>query len=135
MPSNPNPPDLGRVQRYIQHQLAHWHTRGYGHWAVVSREGREKELLGWTGLEYLSELQEIEVAYLLRRSAWGQGLATEAALAAVQYGFEKVWLDKIIGLVHPDNFASARVLQKCGLTYVKHLALWGMELDWYQRKN
>jgi RimJ/RimL family protein N-acetyltransferase len=135
MPPSPTPPDLGRVQRYIQRHLVQWHTRGYGHWAVVYREGKEKEVLGWTGLEYLSDLQEIEVAYLLRRSAWGKGLATEAVQAAVQFGFEQIRLDKIIGLVHPENIASARVLQKCGMTYVKHLALWGMELDWYSAKS
>ncbi|MBE0697858.1 MAG: GNAT family N-acetyltransferase [Anaerolineaceae bacterium] len=127
---NPNPPSVDRVQRYIAHQLAHWQEYGYGHWAVVSQE--TKEVLGWVGLEYLTDVKETEVAYLLTRRVWGKGLATEAAQAAVRFGRENAGLRKIIGLVHPENTGSARVLQKCGLKYEQKVPLWGMDLEWYQ---
>ena len=119
-----------KVDRYIAHHLAHWAEFGYGHWAVISRE--DGHLLGWNGLEYLPEINETEVAYLLSRQVWGRGYATEAALAAVHYGFEQARLDVIVGLVHPENVGSVRVLEKCGLTFVDQLTLWGLEMSRYR---
>ena len=49
---------------------------------------------------------------------WGRGLATEAALPAIDYGFRQLGLKQIIGLVDPDNVASVRVLEKLGLRFV-----------------
>jgi len=72
------------------------------------------------------------VAYLLSRRAWGKGLATEAARAAIRFGFETAGLEKIIGLVHPDNTGSIRVLEKCGLTFSDRIPLWGLELCRYR---
>jgi RimJ/RimL family protein N-acetyltransferase len=127
---NPAARALERVQRYIGHQLNHWQAHGYGHWAVASQE--TGEVLGWVGLEYLEDVRETEVAYLLTTRAWGMGLATEAAQASVRFGFEQAGLQKLIGLVDPENIASARVLQKCGMNLHQRVALWGMELDWYE---
>jgi RimJ/RimL family protein N-acetyltransferase len=122
----PTPPPIEKVEKYITHHLRHWEERGYGHWAVVTRA--EHKLIGWNGLEFLPETSETEVAYLLSKSFWGQGLATEAAQAALRFGFEKCWLKKIIGLVHPENIASRRVLEKCGLRLIDHKVYFGMEL-------
>ncbi len=80
------------------------------------------------GLQYLPELDETEVGFLLDRPFWGKGYATEAALASLHFGFENIQLDHIIALVHPDNLASRRVIQKCGMKYVDTLPLWGIEL-------
>jgi len=59
---NPNPPSRERVQKMIAAQLAHWQEHGFGWWAVelCSRHG----LIGWSGLQFLSETKEVEVAYL-----------------------------------------------------------------------
>jgi len=75
---------------------------------------------------------ETEVGFLLDRPFWGKGYATEAALASLQFGFEHFSLDHIIALVHPDNLASRRVIEKCGMTYMETLSLWGIELMRYQ---
>ncbi len=103
---------------------------GYGHWAVVARDSGQ--VVGWSGLEYLPELDETEVAYLLSKRVWGRNYATEAARAAVQYGFEGVGVCAIIGLVHPDNAASIRVLEKCGMAVADRLALWGLDMSLYR---
>ena len=78
------------------------------------------------------ELGETEVAYLLSRQVWGRGYATEAARAAVRYGFEAARLQAIIGLVHPENAASIRVLEKCGMQLADRVALWGLEMCRYR---
>jgi [ribosomal protein S5]-alanine N-acetyltransferase len=117
---------LERTQRYISHHLDHWKTHGYGHWAVTQRD--DGALLGWSGLEYLPETNETEVAYLLSHKVWGRGFATQAAQAAVTYGMQNTRLTGIIGLVHPDNAASIRVLEKCGLVFVDRKTYWGLEM-------
>ena len=122
--SEPWPREI--VEKWVNHHWQHWQDHGYGWWAVASKQGGQ--LLGWCGLNILDETGETEVLYLLKRAVWGQGLASEAARASVDYGFREVKLDKIVGLVHPENFASQRVLEKCGLTYETKLHMWGMDL-------
>ncbi len=127
---NPNPPPLSKVEDYITHQLAHWDLYGYGHWAIIERE--TGQAVGWVGLEYLPELGETEVGYLLSRRVWGRSYATQAARATVEYGFQEASLPSIIGLVHPDNAASIRVLEKCGMTFADRLTLWGLDMSRYR---
>jgi len=127
---DPNPPPRFKAEAYINHHLTHWMQYGYGHWAVVTpSDGR---VIGWNGLEYLPELGEVEVAYLLTGRVWGRGYASEAAAAAIRFGFETAGLEAIIGLVHPDNAASIRVLEKCGLTFADRITLWRMEMSRYR---
>ena len=126
---NQTPPAREKAEAYITHHLTHWRMRGYGHWAVVNKE--DGQVVGWSGLEYLPKLNETEVAYLLSRRVWGRGFATEAAQASLQFGFESAGLEKIIGLVHPENLGSVHVLEKCGLTFTDRITLWGMEMSRY----
>jgi ribosomal-protein-alanine N-acetyltransferase len=65
--------------------------------------------------------------YLLGKPYWGQGLATEAAQAAVQFGFQSMGLDRIVALASVENGASQRVIQKLGMTLVERLMIWGMD--------
>jgi len=124
-----NPPPLERVQRFITGQQQHWQEHGYGNWGIVLA-GRRK-IIGWAGLQYLPELGETEVGFLLDRPYWGKGYATEAALASLKFGFDHCSLHSIIALVHPHNLASRRVLEKCGMVYQHRLSLWGMALMRY----
>ncbi len=119
-----------KADDYIAHHLSHWEKFGYGHWAIVEKQ--DGAVVGWNGLEHLPELDETEVAYLLSKRVWGRGYATEAAKAAVKFGFENAGLTKIIGLVHPQNAASVRVLEKCGLSFVDKIMIWGLEMSRYQ---
>lgn len=95
---------------FIQHAELH----GFGIWAV--EEKSSGKLLGHAGLEYIPNAEDVEIAYTLARSAWGQGYATEAARASLQYGFEALNLSAIYGLSFPANVASQRVMQKLGMT-------------------
>jgi [ribosomal protein S5]-alanine N-acetyltransferase len=123
------PPPLEKVQRFIAGQAAHWEKYGYGNWGILP-EG-EREIIGWVGLQYLPELKETEVGFLLDRPFWGKGYATQSALASLDFGFQSIHLDHIIALVHPENMASRRVIEKCGMVYGQTLSLWGMELVRY----
>lgn len=127
---NPLPPPLETVQKFITIQQAHWEKYGYGDWGILP-EGAQV-IIGWAGLQYLPELDETEVGFLLDRPCWGRGYATEAAQASLRFGFKQFSLDHIIALVHPDNLASIRVIEKCAMTYVDTIRLWGIELMRYR---
>ena len=123
---NPTPPPVEKVEPFISSQKTHWKHNGYGNWAIVPIEAAE--MIGWAGLQYLPETDEVEVGYLLDRPFWGKGYATEAAQASVNYGFTKFHFPEIIALVHPDNAASLRVAAKCGFTIVERKVYWGIEM-------
>ena len=125
----PDPPDMARVQRLIAGQLRHWEEHGLGWWAVELRA--TGELIGWNGLQHLPETDEVEVAYLLSKQHWGQGLATEGAQVALRFGVETLGLGSIVGIVHPENVASQRVLAKAGLTFINEADYFGMHVCRY----
>ena len=94
---------------------------GFGLWATIHKEtgkfiGR-CGLIPWT----IEGRSEVEVAYLLDKAYWGQGLATEAALAIVAYAFEQLQLSRLICLFYPENQASANVARKMGMTFEKEM--------------
>jgi len=86
---------------------------GLGKWCAEERSSGR--FIGWFSLNYVPKTVEVEVGYRLLPGAWGRGFATEGARALVSHGFETLGLYRIIGLTHPDNAASQRVLQKAGL--------------------
>ena len=71
--------------------------------------------LGLVFLKSVKDTPYVEVGYRLPRSSWGNGYATEAARAAISYGFDVGGLNEITAVTHPDNVASQHVLTKCGL--------------------
>ncbi len=87
---------------------------GFGRWACILKE--TNRMIGFCGLKYLPELDAIDLGYRFLPQHWGRGLGTEAAKASVDFGFQKMDLQKIIGLVLADNTPSIRVLEKVGMT-------------------
>ncbi|MBV6627842.1 MAG: GNAT family N-acetyltransferase [Rivularia sp. (in: Bacteria)] len=103
----------------IQSFLDSYQKFGYGKWAVIHRQSGR--LIGYCGIvvEKIEGKLENELGYRLDSDFWGQGLATEAAKACLNYGFDKLNLDCVLGLVEPENKASAKVLEKIGMEFVK----------------
>jgi len=62
---------------------------------------------------------EVEIGYVLARKFWGQGLATEAAIAARDYGFDRLGFDRLISIIQPGNLASQDVARKVGMRHEK----------------
>ena len=116
-------------QTLIDHPIADYRRYGFGRGACILKSTGEQ--IGFAGLKYLDELGEVDVAYRLLPAHWGQGLATEVALASVRYGFAALGLKRITGLVMPKNIASVRVLEKTGLRYSGTVTLWGHTFSRY----
>jgi [ribosomal protein S5]-alanine N-acetyltransferase len=116
-------------QLLVDHPIADYRKYGFGRGACILKSTGEQ--IGFAGLKYLEELGEVDVAFRLMRSHWGLGLATEAALASVHHGFANLNLERIIGLVMPQNLASVRVLEKTGLRYEETVSFWGHQFSKY----
>lgn len=114
-------------QILLDHPIADYRKYGFGRGACILKSTGEQ--IGFAGLKYLEELGEVDVAYRLMPSHWGMGLATEAALASVRFGFTQLGLKRIIGLTMPENIASVRVLEKAGLRYAETVAFWGHQFS------
>lgn len=93
--------------------------------ALLSRA--DEQLIGYCGffLQIVDDVEELEIGYRLHPDYWGQGLATEAAQAVRDYGFNQLRLPRLISLIHPDNAASRRVAVKNGMTPEKETAFRG----------
>ena len=113
----------------IERATKHWETNGYGLWAIELLE--TGQLLGRSGLQYLPETDEVEVDFILDPSYWGLGLASEAGSASLRFAFDRLGLTDVIGLVHPENVASQRVLLKIGMIYDVRAEYFGMAVDRY----
>ncbi len=101
--------------RTLALQLGHWHLLGYGQWIVL--EKGTGQVVGRVGLWNPPGRPGLEVSWMIRRSRWGQGFATEAARAAVRYAFETVGADRVISVIRPDNVRALRVAAKVGETF------------------
>ncbi|MCD6014220.1 MAG: acetyltransferase, ribosomal protein N-acetylase [Solirubrobacterales bacterium] len=110
------------LERY-RGQLA---RRGFTWWPW--RERSSDELVGLVGLN-AAEVEgkpAVEVGWSIVPTRWGEGLATEAARASLDWGFERCALDEVVSFTMVDNERSRRVMEKLGLEYVRdfdHLGL------------
>jgi len=90
-------------------------------------------LCGGVGLQIEAEHRRAELGYWIGVPYWGNGYATEAALAMVRYGFETLELQRIFASHVTNNIASGKVLRKIGMRYEgchrAHILKWGKFLD------
>ena len=95
-----------------------YQKHGFARWATIHKE--DDKLIGWAGLKYLPEFDEVDLGYRFIPEYWGQGIATEISIAIVKYGFQTLNLERIIGISMLENPASIKVLEKAGLTFDKY---------------
>jgi ribosomal-protein-alanine N-acetyltransferase len=130
LPMQGEPVSMERIERAIARGREHWTARGYGIWAVEDRS--TGTLIGQCGLQRLDDVRETEVLYALSRASWGRGLATEAAGAAVRFGFDAVGLRRIVAYVVAANTASAGVVRKLGMELeAEAVDIFGLRCDRY----
>jgi [ribosomal protein S5]-alanine N-acetyltransferase len=109
-----------RAERTIERQQTAYRERGYGEWATVDRESGA--MIGLCGLIRWPDIdgaEELEVAYLLARDAWGRGLGTEAATAIRDHAIDDLGRRRLVSCIYPDNEASIKVATAIGMTFEK----------------
>jgi RimJ/RimL family protein N-acetyltransferase len=117
--------DEGQAWREIATHLGHWQLRGFGQWALERRaDGR---LLGRAGLWMPAGWPGLEVGWMLRREAWGNGYATEAGAASVEWAWDSLEATSLISLIKPRNAASIRVAERLGMRPARTITLLGQE--------
>ncbi|WP_299212591.1 GNAT family N-acetyltransferase [uncultured Aquimarina sp.] len=105
------------IEKAIRTRINDYEKYGYGRWATVLKKGMQ--FVGWAGLAYLPEFDEIDLGYRFLPEFWGSGLATEASDAILTYGFDSLKLRKIIAIAMKENKASIRVMEKVGMEFDK----------------
>lgn len=111
-------------------------TTGFG--ALAVEEKATRATIGWCGIQPMRDIDEFEVTYALAQRSWGHGLAYEAAYALILQAFleQSIALQRLRGLVFPQNVRSIRVLEKLGMKFLgnhfdeatkRHACLYGVE--------
>lgn len=121
---------IEEARSIIENIIMPQYQMNLGRLAMFTLSGNE--FIGWCGLKYRSELDEIDLGYRLKVNAWGKGYATEAAQYCMHYGFEKMKLNRIVGRAHVDNIGSQNVLLKCGMHYLRNECIDGEPLKTYE---
>jgi RimJ/RimL family protein N-acetyltransferase len=120
-PSSSREDARANLEKHMRHHEEH----GFGIWAVELKA--TGDVIGAAGLTTLEDGPEIEVGYRFREHSWGNGYATEAALESIRFGFDELGLDQIVAVTRPNNTASRRVMEKCGLTYAGMTHVYGYD--------
>ena len=100
-------------------------TYGYGRFACVWKE--TGDVIGFSGVKYVPEINDTELGYRFLPEFWGLGLATEAGRASINFARSDLGLQRLVAMVHPDNVASENVLAKLGFAVEKQLRYSGLE--------
>ena len=113
----PEPLGLDRAVEQHERSLEEWALFGFGKRAVIEAETDQ-----WLGFVELSQVgprkgsrdDDVELGYFVEPSRWGEGIATEAAIATRDEAFDRCGVNELIGRCRVENAASARVLAKTG---------------------
>lgn len=100
-----------------------------GFWRVEGRA--DGTFYGLGALIRMPAGDDIELAYRLARPAWGQGIASEAGVALVEYAFRMLALPRLVAVTYPDNRSSQRVLEKIGFARQGDLDYKGVRTAYY----
>jgi RimJ/RimL family protein N-acetyltransferase len=110
---------------------AEYKNYNYGRWAVCLR--KTDEFIGWCGLK--NSNNEVDLGFRFYQKYWNNGYATEAAIACLNYGFTSLKMVNIIARAYKENIASIKVLQKCAMTFQKHIIYDGVPAVLYSKTN
>jgi RimJ/RimL family protein N-acetyltransferase len=94
-----------------QYKLYH-----YGRWAVHLKNN--DEFIGWCGLKYIKEANEIDLGYRFKEEYWNKGYGYEAVKATIDYGFNNLKLKRIVATALSQNIASWKIMEKCGMKFI-----------------
>lgn len=97
---------------------ARWETYGFAWWTIFLKD--TDTIIGAACLQNLAHKDDapLEIGWRLMPAYQGQGYATEAGQAAMDFGFERIGVDYLCAVTNPENIASQKVMQRLGMRYV-----------------
>jgi ribosomal-protein-alanine N-acetyltransferase len=103
------------VEAWIRKNLGRYDNDGCGLQAMVLKG--PGEVIGDCGciVQRVEDKDQIEIGYHVRRNLWGNGYATEAARACIDYAFDQLGAQRVISMIRPENISSRRVAEKNGM--------------------
>lgn len=107
--------NLDQAKNMITTLILPQYKKDLGRWAINTKNNNE--FIGWCGLKYRSDRDEVDLGYRLKKGAWGKGFATEAAINTLEHAFKKLQLKIITARAHVENIASIKVLEKIGMQF------------------
>jgi ribosomal-protein-alanine N-acetyltransferase len=115
------------LNRYIQEYQIH----GHSFFATINKD--DQHFIGHCGLlkQEVEDEPEIELAYVLAKSYWHLGLASEGVQALKDYGLQKLGFPRLISLIPPENIASVHIAEKIGMQYKRDVHQWGQHFKLY----
>jgi len=128
--SDDKPVPRETVRSQIERSRRSFTRRGFGLFTVSLPP--DESIIGSCGLLTIADPEQVEVLYALLPEYWGRGLATEAARAALRFGFEEVGLTEIYTGSDQPNAASLRVIERLGMSLVGERQIRGLSLRYYR---
>jgi [ribosomal protein S5]-alanine N-acetyltransferase len=127
-------PTRADVRTSLVDKRDHWQRHGFGLW--ILRDRATGLMVGRGGLQYTDAIGgfAVEAAWTIAPERWGEGLATELAVASVAVAFDAIRIDEVIAITVPDNHASRRVMDKAGFRYDRPVDHGGLSHVLYRRR-
>ncbi|MBB6369173.1 GNAT family N-acetyltransferase [Chryseobacterium shigense] len=98
---------------------------GVGRLAVIDKTSLK--FIGWCGLKYSPDKNEYDIGFRFYRNYWNKGLATETAKKCLDFGFNELKIERIVGRAMKENIGSIKVLEKIGMTFKESFDFEGHE--------
>ncbi len=111
----PHPRSREEARAWLGRNLAVYEEHGHGTWYLEAAD--DGGFAGYCGIRPL-DLEgrtEMEIGWHILRTRWNQGLATEAAAAAMDLGFTRFGLTRLVAIIDPDNAPSHAVAHKLAM--------------------
>ena len=114
---------------------AQYLSNGIGRWAIIDK--KTNKFIGWTGLKLITEETNhhknyYDLGYRLIKKYWGQGIATETAIASLEYAFDKLQANEVYAIADCENDGSNKILNKIGFSFIETFNFDGIKHNWYK---
>ena len=114
---------------------AQYLSNGIGRWAIIDK--KTNKFIGWTGLKLITEETNhhknyYDLGYRLIKRYWGQGIATETAIASLEYAFDKLQANEVYAIADCENDGSNKILNKIGFSFIETFNFDGIKHNWYK---
>jgi len=98
---------------------------GVGRLAVIDKA--TSKFIGWCGLKYSQDKNEYDIGFRFYKGYWNKGYATETSKKWLDFGFNELGIEKIVGRAMKENIGSIKVLKKIGMTFKDNFDFEGRE--------